>query len=395
MKGVNRSNAALPEHVIRHILFYCTAQELASHSRVSKLFSVEATSAAKAISAYVLSKYFSKCIFESPFYKPPVDARKLLKLVTTQSVIITRGFLTYALNFSSGMWRRCADCRRDRGYFAAVWFKGEVYAIGTYSIIAAGTVEKFNPFTNVWSNVPNLPRKLRSAGAAVLDSKLYVIGGHDTFSETYSDCVFVFDDSGGFEECPSSSTLSCSSSRRHHWEMIKTRMTKPRSRHAAAGFDGKIWIAGGCFEGFTVTRSVECYDPVDNRWYEAPPLTTPRDFSNLLVVNGALYAVGGDVDDTGAQATRTIEMFNRVANEWEHVTAFKDERKGFSTSAIGSKIYIFGGSCDEEQYELNTWDAFDVSTGHWDSDLRGNYQKMPAIDSWGQAVTVPPERITW
>jgi N-acetylneuraminic acid mutarotase len=172
-------------------------------------------------------------------------------------------------------------------------------------------------------------------------------------------------------------------------------MSQARSRHAAVGFDGKIWVAGGCFEGFSVTRSVEVFDPLTNVWTEAPPMVAPRDFGNLLVVHNTLYAVGGDVNDAGEQAIRTIEMFNQDRNCWEHVTAFKDERKGFSTCAIGSKIYIFGGSCDEEQYELNTWDAFDVLSHQWDSDTRGQYQKMPAIDPWGQAVAMPPEEFTW
>lgn len=380
----------LPDNVLCQILYYCDAETLAASYMVSRKFKFEATIAITTISKYLMKKYYSERIFKSPYYIKPSNLM-LLKSVTGKRIFVIRGFITYVLNIKNGQWKRCADTRRDRGYFAAVWFRGEIFAIGTYSVIAAGTVEKFNTFANCWIPGPSLPLKLRSACAAVLNDKLYVLGGHDAFSESYSDTIFTYHE-GSMRKRPLYQHV-CNSD--ETWILSESRLMKPRSRHAAVGFEGRIWIVGGCFENNTiVTKSVEIFDPITGKCVKGPSLTTRRDFSNLIVVLGLLYAVGGDVNDEGTQAIRTIEVFDKCMNTWRIVTAFKDERRGFSTSAIGSKIYIFGGSSDEH-YELNTWDAYDVTQNQWDSDLYNKYEKMPLIDCWGQAVTVPPDDIQW
>jgi Kelch motif len=360
---------------------------------VSRKFKFESTIAIRSITEHLIEKHYSPGIFQSMYFMRPNDLT-FLRNLTAKRIYVIRGFITYCLDISNGTWKRCADTRRDRGYFAAIWFRGEIFAIGTYSVIAAGTVEKFNTFANHWTAGPSLPLKLRSACAAVLNDKLYVLGGHDAFSDSYHDTVFIYDDTVKKVE---GSNKDCAPKMNYEggWILSESRLLKPRSRHAAAGFEGRLWIAGGCFENNTIiTRSVEIFDPLTNKWSKGPSLTTRRDFSNLLVVMGRLYAVGGDVDDEGIQAIRTIEVFDKCANSWKIITAFKDERRGFSTSSIGSKIYIFGGSSDES-YELNTWDAYDVVQDQWDSDFYSKYEKMPVIDCWGQAVTVPPEDVVW
>ena len=138
------------------------------------------------------------------------------------------------------------------------------------------------------------------------------------------------------------------------------------------------------------------YDPLTGICEEGPSLTRNRLFGNLLIVNDSLYAIGGDVDDSGQQllVTRTIERYNDELNTWEYVTTFKDERKGFSTCAIGNKIYVFGGSDLSETYN-DTWDVYCVKSGVWESTKLSSYHKMPQIDDWGQCVSIPNCKVTW
>jgi hypothetical protein len=356
---------------------------------VSKNFSLKSRAATKSIIKVVTEKYYSEFIFKCPYFMKMSDVM-FLKELTTEKIVVIRGFITYILDLSNGQWKRSADTRRDRGYFSAIWYRGEIFAIGTFSLIAAGTTEKFNTFSNYWTPGPSLPLKLRSVSAAVFKDNLYVLGGDDTSADTYSDAVFVYDADG--TSINKDSGESCDGK----WILLNTRLLRPRSRHSAVNFEGKIWIAGGCFENNSiVTRSVEIFDPVNGESLEGPSLTTKRDFFNLLVVKGDLYAVGGDKDEEGNQATfRTIEMFDKTLDKWKIITAFKDERRGFSTSSVGSKIFVFGGSSDEF-YELNTWDAYDVANFEWDSDLNDKYERMPVIDCWGQAVTSPQMKISW
>lgn len=380
----------IPENVLRQIFLYCDADMFLSCQLVSRKFKSESAVTIAAILKYIVRTYYSRAVFENRYFIRPND-QLFLKKITEQRIYVVRGIVTYVLDINKSSWTRCADTLRDRGYFAAVWFKGEIFAIGTYSIIAVGTVEKYNSFANCWAPGPSLPMKLRSACAAVLNDKLYVLGGHDAFTMRYSDAVFIYDD-GNTGKTSSEQDIGTPD---ESWVLSNTRLLQPRSRHAAVGFEGKIWIAGGCFEDNSiVTRSVEIFDPKTKEWVTGPCLKSRRDFANLQVVLGSLYAVGGDVDELGVKATRTIEVFDKETNTWNNVTAFKDERQGFSTSSFGSKIYIFGGTSNED-YELNTWDAYDVIKRQWNSDLYNKYQKMPVIDCWGQAVTPQPDKITW
>lgn len=385
----------IPENLQNQIFLYCDAETLTQCYLVSKRCNSEAGRAVKYIVEYITGKYYSRRVFENRYFIRP-DNLTFLQRLTQTRIFVVRGIVAYSLNIDDGQWKRCADTMRDRGYFAAVWFRGEIFAIGTYSIIAAGTVERYNTLANCWIHGPSLPLKIRSACAAVLDDKLYVLGGHDAFSMVFHDTIFIYDDHRDPHQSMKDQR-KCGMKKDHgdSWILSETRLLRPRSRHAAVGFDGKIWIAGGSFEDHSmITKSVEIFDPITALWITGPSLTTRRDFSNLLVVLGSLYAVGGDVDDEGSPATRTIEVYDKVSNDWKHVTAFKDERRGFSTSAFESKIYIFGGSSDVS-YELNTWDAYDVINLQWDSDINLNYEKMPLIDCWGQAVTAPAEKLRW
>lgn len=101
----------------------------------------------------------------------------------------------------------------------------------------------------------------------------------------------------------------------------------------------------------------------------------------LLVVNGELFAVGGD--DATTHKT-TIEKFNRVQQSWSIVTTFKEQRLMHSSTVAGSKIYIFGGMVSSTK-ALNTWDAFDVRSNKWDSDLPvgGNEYEDVEEDDYG------------
>lgn len=356
------------------------------------------------IVAAIERKYFSVSYFNHPYLQLN-SMMKLVKLYAhstskINSVVIIRGFITYqgsSLDKESIKWKRCTDCRRDRSHFASVLYHGEVYAISTLSNIAAGTVEKFNPYLDQWHLVSRLPRPLHSVGAVVLQGKLYVLGGYDN-SNNISDCVYEYVNDtkeGEWVECPELTLL------------------QPRCKHAAVAFNGKIWIAGGSLQGgIEFTASVHIYDPQRKCWEIGPSMNVKRDYANLLVVNNALYVVGGDVGNDGTQKVRTIEAYNEESREWEVVTAFKvrpnstahnysvshtyspkDHRRGFSTCAVNNSIYIFGG-CSEDDYESNTCDSYDLISNKWASDSFG-YRPMPKIDTWGQAVTIPKSTLNW
>jgi hypothetical protein len=378
-----------PSPLLDYVLQFCSGKDLLRVALTCTSLNESAADVARYIIKKVIkSHYPSLASRRSSWMEGKSVFGNLVDLIEPKIVVI-RGFITFSMQISNHHWKRCHDSKRDRGYFGALFFKGEVYAIGTYSLVAAGTVEKYDPFSDNWFTVTPLPRKLRSVGAAVWKDSMYCTGGIESHSEIVIDHICKFNEEND------KANQQDFSLKLPGWIDIGVRLLRPRYRHAAVEYENKIWIAGGCFASLDATNTVEIFDPVTNTVLEGPSMLVKRDFANLLVVNNELFAVGGDVDAVGNQAIRSIEKYDTFRHRWVHVTVFKDTRRGFSTCAEGDKIYVFGGSNDSHE-DLRTWDAYDIKRQEWVSDrLPAASRQMPMIDSWGQAVTFPSTPITW
>ena len=232
-------------------------------------------------------------------------------------IFVLRGFIFFSFDVKQHTWQRLPDCLRDRGHFQAVVLNNEMYAIGTRSVIAAGSVEKFNPETNQWSCLPSMPRKLRSVAAAVFQGAIYITGGLDVITETALESFYKLDASFGT------------------WVHEATRLPEARCRHASVEFNNKLWIGGGSVlvNGALVSTNSVCSYEEGKGWRKEAAMNCKREFLDLLVVQQRLYAVGGDVDEEGNHKLRTIEILTEDESKWEHVARFPNTRVGFSATA--------------------------------------------------------------
>ena len=397
----------IPTDVLYVILYFCSARDLKTIRELSRYYHSKVSSVTASLVRMLYGKYYPS-LKQDGYFSNIEPSLSLLNELTTPRVVILRGFITYSFTIDKRVWKRCHDSRRDRGYFAMVFYLGDLYAIGTYSLFAAGTVERYNPFLDHWQTVQSLPHRIRSVGAAVLKDKLYVCGGIEAHTEVVRSNIYVFEESNS----SSNSSTNINIRKQQKWITLEVRLLRPRHRHASVGYRGRIWIAGGCFSDFSVTNTVEAFDPLSNLVLPCASMLVRRDFANLLVVNDRLYAVGGDMDDAGNLCKRTIEMYDETCKEWVHVVEFPSYRRGFSTCAYENMIYIFAGcieesdldsqhtlgNADPEQYIQNTWDAFDTARGQWVSNEVLDYRqsmKMPPVDSLGCCSSYPPDRVVW
>ena len=65
---------------------------------------------------------------------------------------------------------------------------------------------------------------------------------------------------------------------------------------------------------YTMARfqDVYAYDPPSNTWSPRNPMPTPRAYLGVGVINGLVYAVGGDNEGRLA----TLEAYDPVADSW-------------------------------------------------------------------------------
>jgi hypothetical protein len=269
----------------------------------------------------------------------------------------------------------------------------------------AGTIEKYSFLSNTWSSTTSMPRKARSVAVSVYNGEMHILGGLDVSTDTAFANCYRLDVARG------------------EWTEQTHPLLQPRYRHSAVEYRGRLWLGGGNIitsSGTAVTtNSVEVHE--GQGWRQGPPMCRRRDFFNMQVVQGALYAgnagltrlfaylrtlnvtllVGGDVDEAGNQTLRTIEVLSHDELSWALVTDFPNARCGFSTCSVGTKIYVFSGDSrltdeHDNDHTFSTWDAFDVCSLVWESSHRGFLDRhMPLIDNWGQAVTMPSSALCW
>ena len=80
-------------------------------------------------------------------------------------------------------------------------------------------------------------------------------------------------------------------------------------------------------------RTVELYDPLNNRWSQLPSMREARGRFDITVVDGKVYAVGGC---NGTTELATAEVYNTENAKWTALPPL-----GTARSNIGS-CYQFG-----------------------------------------------------
>jgi N-acetylneuraminic acid mutarotase len=167
------------------------------------------------------------------------------------------------------------------------------------------------------------------------------------------------------------------------WSM-GTAMPLPRSEHAVAELNGKIWVLGGYPPGRLPSNLVQIYDPATGRWSLGPSVPTPIHHTTVKAVNGKLYLLGGEIE--GASSGKP-EKF--VADVWVHDPAvggwvkrapMPTPRGGGGSAVIDGKIYVAGGRPPGG----SAFEVYDPATDKWEKlpDLpsQRNHLAMVAIN---------------
>ena len=129
-------------------------------------------------------------------------------------------------------------------------------------------------------------------------------------------------------------------------------MNLPRSNATVTSLHGLLYTCGGEDE-LLIYDSVECYNPIVNRWTPRAPLLSPRTNHSACAVNGEIYVVGGWV---GEEMSTTIEKYNPDKNAWTHVG--KIPLRAFSDAGVcelNGLIYIIGMLTEDT--ERIKWDV--------------------------------------
>ncbi|XP_075054649.1 kelch-like protein 35 isoform X2 [Mixophyes fleayi] len=186
----------------------------------------------------------------------------------------------WMLNAHINSWVKVALLNTGRWRHGMVALKGQIYCVGGFDgLKRLNTVERYNSFTNVWSQVAPMLEAVSSAAVVSCTNKLYVIGGS------------VADNT-------STDTVQCYDPEENTWKVLTP---APFSREHISGveLDGTIYVVGG------LMSAVFSYSPAADTWSEAAALPGPLESCGLTVCGGKIYIMGGR-DENGKGTDRSL-----------------------------------------------------------------------------------------
>ncbi|XP_034559343.1 influenza virus NS1A-binding protein homolog A isoform X2 [Notolabrus celidotus] len=182
-----------------------------------------------------------------------------------------------------------------------------------------------------------------------------------------------------------------------------------RSGLGTAALNGRLIAAGG-YNREECLRTVECYDPKEDRWTFIAPMRTPRARFQMAELMGQLYVIGGS--NGHSDELSCGERYDPHADEWAQVPELRTNRCNAGVCSLNNKLYVVGGSDPCGQKGLKNCDAFDPVTKTWSNcaslnirrhqaavcELEGFMYVIGGAESWNCLNTVErynPENNTW
>jgi N-acetylneuraminic acid mutarotase len=232
---------------------------------------------------------------------------------------------------ASNRWRPRAPIPHGTNHVWAVGLGGKLYAIGGFeepNRVGSYGVYEYDPKTNKWRDRVSLPDPPRgSAGLAVLDGKIHVIGGRDTDKsfETHD----VYDP------------------RANRWSAAAPLPAGHGRDHIAAiaASDGQIHVIGGRFASSDkMTGLHDVYDAKSNSWHAEAPLPTPRSGGPGALYRGLIIVMGGERPG-GPMYTQT-EAYDPKTKKWLTLAPMPEGRHAAGAVVVGDTLYIPGGGAE-------------------------------------------------
>lgn len=206
-----------------------------------------------------------------------------------------------------------------------------------------------------WTTAASAPFNHIEGATAVVNNKLYLIGGFKDSDLNTSGRVDVYN--------PQTNV----------WESVaKPRQALPVNlSHAQAAVDGNsIWLAGGFLNKNPgpATNKVYRYDTVQDKWYTGPNLPAARAGGGMALVGRELHYFGGTASDHDTSYSNHwyLNLDNTGAG-WKNAPDFPNKRIHSAGAVVAGKLYAIGGQTrhDHDPVDLKWVHVFNPSTNQW------------------------------
>lgn len=217
-----------------------------------------------------------------------------------------------------------------------------------------------------WTSMTPMPTARGGLGVAVVNGKIYAMGGLSGNSPVNNNEQF--------------DPIS------NQWT-VEMPMPTARNGFAIAVYDNKIYAIGGTVgNGFVANNEV--YDPSTNTWETKASMPTPRSDLTASVVNDKIYLISGkkySSTDPYFVETNVNEVYDPANDTWTTKAFIPTAVYGYSSATINGKIYIIGGSNKPTSSQngalINANQVYDPQSDKWS--LAAN---LPILAIYGAAA---------
>jgi len=260
-------------------------------------------------------------------------------------------FNIVAVRAADDSWETMAEMPTARSGLGVAVVDGKIYAIGGQDRNSQLDInEMYNPATNSWVSKQPMPSARSRFGIAVFENKIYVMGGVGVSG--FTDVNEVYD--------PVTDT----------WETKASMPAGGRSELAVNAVNSKIYAIGGYFLGifWIPSNLTEVYDPATDTWTTKAEMPTAVYSCTSAVVDNKIYLI-----ENGRSVTVPClnQIYDTITDTWsigQPLPTRAVDAAAVATTGIYAPqlIYVIGGG-DLFTYDLNQ--IYDPETDIWTTGL--------------------------
>ena len=295
--------------------------------------------------------------------------RKVLNIILILCLVLSALSLplVYAAEDS---WTTLEPMPTARDMFGVAVIDRKIYAIGGYpvyngSTLAIGTNEMYDPTTDTWTTKTPMPTARVGFGIAVYQNKIHVMGGYIPGHAPFSRAHEVYD--------PETDT----------WETRKG--TEFKAFFCANVVNEKLYVIGGHRQVFYPHMTVDqnmVYDPIIDSWTNLAPIPVDVGDYASAVIDNKIYLMGGRSGSVNAENILT-QIYDTETDTWTTGAripsiVFNAAAGATSGEFAPKKIYVLGG------IDYSKRIASDFVLSLYDPEATSNLTQVyyPETDTW-------------
>jgi N-acetylneuraminic acid mutarotase len=231
---------------------------------------------------------------------------------------------------------------------------GKLYVLGGRGL---RVVSVYNPAKNSWQLKSPPPLELNHFQPVVYDNKIWVLGA---FTGKYP------------AEDPVADIYTYTPATDKWAKVGVIPQDRRRGSTGAVFYNGLIYIVGGNVNGHRpgATAWFDSYNPETGEWQALDDAPTARDHATVSVSGGKLVVAAGRqtrYPDTFANTVANTDVFTFADGKWSRGAPIPTERAGTMAVPVGDEVIVIGGEVKSPRPAKDDVEAYNVKTNKWRS----------------------------